>query len=540
MEIPEKDRDEEKSHEPEKHHEHEKSHEPEKTFETVGTLNDSSNKEITKRRDKITKWIKKHHSITFLTILVFAIIIRLYYFYLTKDQPLWWDEAEYMNMARAWAFNLDFTFYPVRPILFSLITAVLFKFAEFEILPRLIILFLSIGSVIGMYYLGKEIYNEYVGLISSFLMSVFYLILFHTGRLLVDVPSITFYIFSAFFFYIYFRDNNPKMLYIGAVIIGVGTLFRVTTATFLFTAAIYVIVTEKLNFIKKKEVWIASLIFILILTPYIIWGYVNFHGFVISQAGAWNAPKDGQYFSNGIGNLSSYIFTLIPFMLGTPLLIVFVLGLFLTYELFLGFDLLIKGKDFNLNKSFYLLLLLIIPILTVSFSLANVPEDRYIINAVPAIFIFSAVFLTKTYNTFKKNGKYIAFIIILIFLAYVAYLQLNIADQMIKQKKESFIFLKQAGLWMRENTDSSSTFIASGHPMLMYYSHRSGRGFPDTEEEFIELKASNPRLDYFLVTHPAIQPGNPQWSFSYPERNNLTVGTAYTSQDQPLLVIYEL
>ncbi len=33
--------------------------------------------------------------------------------------------------------------------------------------------------------------------------------------------------------------------------------------------------------------------------PYLLWGYLQFDGFVITQAGAWNAP-DGGYFENGI------------------------------------------------------------------------------------------------------------------------------------------------------------------------------------------------------------------------------------------------
>ena len=84
---------------------------------------DTSLDSLKERKEKIINWLKKDYNLYFVGILVLALVIRLYYFSLTLDQPLWWDEAEYMNMARAWAFNLNYDFIPVRPVLFSIITA---------------------------------------------------------------------------------------------------------------------------------------------------------------------------------------------------------------------------------------------------------------------------------------------------------------------------------------------------------------------------------------------------------------------------------
>jgi hypothetical protein len=39
---------------------------------------------------------RKSATFIFIALIIFAGALRLYYFYLTKDQPLWWDEAEYM------------------------------------------------------------------------------------------------------------------------------------------------------------------------------------------------------------------------------------------------------------------------------------------------------------------------------------------------------------------------------------------------------------------------------------------------------------
>ena len=107
---------------------------------------------------KIKEWIKENW--IFLGILLFALIIRIYYFSITNGQPLWWDECEYLNMARVFASGGEYTFGPVRPILFSLISSLFLIIVKGEILPRLLILAFSLASVIGMYYFGKEIYDK--------------------------------------------------------------------------------------------------------------------------------------------------------------------------------------------------------------------------------------------------------------------------------------------------------------------------------------------------------------------------------------------
>ena len=343
---------------------------------------------LDEKKRTIRRWLSNKYNLYFLGILLFALVIRLYYFSMTLNQPLWWDEAEYMNMARAWAFNLDYEFLSVRPVLFPLITALFFKIVYSEFLPRFFMMILSMISVVGMYYLGKEIYDERVGLISALLTSVFYVNLFYTSRLLVEIPSFVFFIFSALFFYKYFQTKSNKMVYWGAVFVAIGTLFKLTNAVFLFVVLIYLLITEKFKFVKRKELWISGLIFILILSPYLLWGYIQFDGFVITQAGAWNAPED-HYLSNGWCNMKAYSSMLIS-MLSWPLLIIFLLGFFFMYELVLGLDVLLRGEDSKLNKYLYLVLLFIIPIISVSLSVGSCwQEDRYILNSFSSVFIIA-------------------------------------------------------------------------------------------------------------------------------------------------------
>ncbi len=500
---------------------------------------EDANNMLDKRREKIINWIKNPYNFALVAILTFAVIIRIYYFNLTQGQAIWWDEAEYMDMAHAWAFGLDYQFIPVRPILFSLITAVFFKISYGEFLPRIFILLISIASIVGIYYLGKEVYDRRAGLLCAFFTSFFYLHLFHTYRLLVDLPSFAFFTFAAFFFYRYLKDNKEtKSLYFGAAIIAVGTLFRITTATFLFAIFIYVLITEKLNFLKKKEIWIAALIFVLMLSPYIIWGYMQFNSFVITSAGAWNAPQ-GNYLSNGLWNFKSYI-SLFPSMFSWYFLIFFILGLFSMYGLILGFDVLIKGEDIKLKRNLFLFLIFLIPIITVSFSISHNFEDRYIFNSLPAIFIVSSAFIMRSYEFIKKKNKIVAVLFLILLLAIIAYSQMGHADSLIKNKKDSYSQVKQAGLWLKQNSEKSDIIITNSLPQISYYSERKVMVIPLEKENLTSLISSNPNIKFYLVS--AFE-GHQEWMYSFPQEHNFTVVQAYfvdASGTQPILIIYKI
>jgi len=493
-------------------------------------------KTIEKRTDKIINWIKKPHNLIFTLIIAFALIIRLYYFLMTQNQPLWWDGAEYMSMARAWALGLEYEFLVVRPAFFPFIMSLFLRLAYNEFLPRLFLLIISMASVFGIYYFTKELYNKKAALVATFLMSVFYLNIFYSFRLLVEVPSLAFYTFSAFFLYKYIKDGSVKSLYWAAVMVAIGTLFKLPTATILFSLLIYLLITERLRFIKKKELWIAALIFALILSPYLIWGYFEFGGFVITQAGGWNAPAEGEYFSNGYTNLKAYIH-MFPTLLSWPLLIFFILGLFSLYKIFIGVDMLIKGKDFKLKKDLFLILLIIITILVVSFSVAF-NEDRYIINIFPVVFAMAGAFIISLYEIIRKKGKFIAVLFLIVLLGTVGYLQLQDADNLIKLKKDSYLQVKQAGLWIKENSQPEDVIVTKSWPHIQFYGEITALRLPNTKEEFEELVASNPNITLLMIS---IYEPHQDWAYTYPQENNLNPLKIYfvdAQNSQPSLIIY--
>ena len=477
------------------------------------------------KTEKIVNWFKKNWIL--IGIIVFTIAIRIYYFVLTQGQPLWWDSAEYMLISRRFAFGIDYNFGPVRPILFSFITSLFLRISNTEFLPRVFMLLLSVATVPGMYLLGKELFNKKVGLVASFLMSIFYLNLFFTYRLLVDLPSLTFFIYGAYFFSRYFNTGKNSSLYFAAIMVAIGTLFKLSTAFILPAILIYVLITQGFSFIKKKETWISALIFSLIMTPYIVWGYFKFGGFVLVQASSHVSPES--YFI-GFNILKNYLM-LFPTYFSWYIIFPFICGIFLMYKLFLYPDKLIKGDKY-LARDLYLILILLIPLVFVSFLIGH-NENRYIITIFPAILLISGSFIIKSYDFVKKYNKFIAALFLIVLLGFTTNYQISQTDSLIKDKIGSYGEVKEAGLWLKENTNQEDIIATKSQPQIRYYSERRVIGLPPTKEEFDPKKA-----DYLMLSVFEQHPG---WAYDYPQEKNLTLIKSYLTKDQqPLIIIYKL
>lgn len=475
-------------------------------------------------------WIKKNWGI--LVILLFAVAIRIYYFILTKSQPVWYDEGVYLNMAQRFAFGTTYEFGPVRQVFFPFIISLFYKLASSEFLPRLFMLILSVFSVYGIYLLGKEVFNKKVGLIASFFMSIFYLNLFYTYRLLVDLPSLTFFIFSAYFFFKYIKTKKNSHLYEFALMIGIGALFKLSTAFILIACFLFLLFTEGFKFIKRKEIWIAAVIFCLVLLPYIIFGYSEFGGFVLTKASAHVAPEN--YF-NGFVLLWNYL-TAFPGYFTYIFFGIILMGL--VYSLYRPVLYSNKLKEEGDTKSLlYLFLIFIIPLIFTSF-MVNHNEDRYIITCFASAIILGGFVLSEIYNSFKGKIKIVVLILIILLLGFVAFQQLKIADSLIKNKLDSYEEVKAAGLWLKEYSEVYGEGIVAtkSQPQIKYYSGLDTINLPPTEAEYEELSTNE--TQYFILS---IFENHPEWSYTYPERKNMVPIQAYfTEKNEPLLVIYQV
>ena len=294
---------------------------------------------------------------------------------------------------------------------------------------------------------------------------------------------------------------------------------------------------------------LAAIIYLLVLSPYFIWGYYEFHGFVLTQAAAVTAPTN--YISSTLNVLSSYVvnfpfyvFSLNPaetFSLLWYFAIIAIFGILIYYfyKLFIGFDILLKKEEKELKREFFVFLILLAPIILVSIMISHY-EDRYVINVFPAFFIILSVIVFKVFDYLKnkKSQKTWAFIFLIMIIVFFGYLQLKSADLTIKQKLNSYAEVKEVAYWVRDNTSPDDVIISESANQMMYYSERDYYRFPANLDE-LEKLIQEKKPKYYMVS--AFE-RTPEFTYSYPQTNNLIVAQAYfadAEKQQPIIIIYE-
>lgn len=144
-----------------------------------------------KKQGKVISFLKKHWIL--IGILLITLITRIIYFNI--NSAIWYDEGEYLSMAKHWSMDLPFRLGPQRMPFFPFLASILMNAGFNEAALRFAIVALpSIGVVFLTYLLGKEMYDKKIGLIASFLMSVFWVILFNVTRFHTDL--LAFFSFS--------------------------------------------------------------------------------------------------------------------------------------------------------------------------------------------------------------------------------------------------------------------------------------------------------------------------------------------------------
>src|SRR3989344_3151633 len=103
---------------------------------------DDSDQIVAKRKEKIKGWLHDRYNLLFVCLIIFTIITRLYFFSFTYNQPTWWDEGDYLALAKEFALPSAETpewwehFMSMRPPLMSLIWAVFIKLSISEAIMR--------------------------------------------------------------------------------------------------------------------------------------------------------------------------------------------------------------------------------------------------------------------------------------------------------------------------------------------------------------------------------------------------------------------
>ena len=502
-----------------------------KDFSFIPKKKNTESKEVVslfeKRKEAAKKWLKNKDNFALLSIITLAIVIRLYYFWLTKSQALWWDEADYLAYAKTLAgMGTNWIATSQHNSIFSYIVAFFFKlgFSEsiikfiLEIVPSVLLVFLT-------YKISEKIYKDKkIAIISSFIMAVFWNILFNSMRFHLGAPALLFAFLAVYVFFIGYEKKEKIFgkissnwaIPMAAIFTIISYALRRNYAFFGIFFLVYMISTKKITtLVKDKYNWIALGISaaLLFLTEKFI--FISSVGGVASEyyhpelAINWVHIQFLTLFFQG-GTLLSSIFLWLS-ILG---LIVIASRLLLTLDC-------IRKKD-NIEIKFDLFLMISL-IITMAYFIfvqrdTSIGEARWYFPILLASLIFvskGAIFIS---DQFKKYNKHLSIIILFLLIIIGGYYQIEHADQVIKVKIPSYAGIRDAGLKIQEISSPEDVIISSSVTQAAYYSERTVVHFSDiaklhSEKEFEETLGhleENSSIKYIAISFS--EPNNPKWA----------------------------
>ena len=532
---------------------------------------------IKERSEKVKDWLKDRYNLLFALLIIFTIAIRFYYFSLTANQPTWWDEGDYLSLAKEFALpSIDVPewwihFTNMRPLLMSFVWAVFIRFDISEAIMRLLTEIVpSILLVIYTYLFASSMFNKKIGLVAGFMTSVYWGIQFYGLRFLTDIPAMLFAVICVYYFWEYYvKREKAYGLYL-CIFLGVlGFLTRFPTALVTFSVLLYLLIVKRYRFFTDKKIWIAGFIGILTLAPYFIFNKVYY--------GKW-FPAAAFYGSENITTYKSpawWLIKSIPEFLGWPLTLFILIGIaYSIFKMVIGADIFWKQRNTSLNPHYLIFIWIVLHVYYFVFSIKT-GNDRWILIWMPPLFIYAGIGLEKVGNLLKPFTKYSGAILILVILLWTGFFaqdsQMKHSDQLIKIKLDSYKEVKDTGLWLKDNTPENSKILGASVVQHSYYSHRRTYDFglgnevqvqklntirdPQgrlidityesiTNETEFECKLIRIKPDY-LVLHP-FEPGfTPKFilneTSSYPDRHRdiFTPLVSFQRGGQTTAVIYK-
>lgn len=514
------------------------------------------------REPRIGRYLKEN--LILIAVLIFAAIIRLYFFFKVGEQPIWWDEGDYLSLAKIWALDMTYPdwyehFVNLRPVLYPFVLFSFLKIGLGEMSIRFFTLLIpSIVIVYLTYRLGTSLYNKAIGAAAAVMMSVYWVGLFYTYRILTDIPSVFFGIASLYIFWEYYIQRGKSSgLYISMLFGVLAFSVRFPLALIPISMALFLLFIKKWRVIQDKTIWKGAGYTLLFLSPYLIY-------FIITKFYALKF-----YLVSGATVDDPLEWAVIPFLGGLSFAyfkIAIILGVLSFYTLIVYGDMIWKQKTTKFNADVFLIIFFVVHLY---FFIAVIREmtDRWLLVMMPPLFIIAGKGLYWTYSLIKPYSKIAGIVIVSILLLGGVYQNLKHSNALIMIKKDTYKEIKLAGEWLRDNTPPETRVVTSSVVQSQYYSERWNEGHgnknnrmpPETKcidnlggtnanascqalsEELFERSREEFKPDYFIVSvfEPVF---TPQWVYSYPERKNLTMVQAYTDPNNPqqaILIIYQ-
>jgi len=518
-----------------------------------------ADKEIERKKEKIKSFFKDREDVLAFFLFLSIVIVYLYYFFKLGNQPIWWDEGDYLAIGKIWGLgdlhpNWWEHFIRMRPVFLPFLFSLFFKIHLGETSLRFFYLLIpSLLTCFLTYKITEYLFDKKTAIIATAIFSFNWIWMFYSFRVLTDIPSAFFGVLAIFFFLIYYEKKKKNIgLYLSVFFGTLSFLSRYIGALILISIAIYLVFTEKLSLFKKKEIYISLLIWLLTISPLLFFNYSTF-GSAFPALGFYYGPESAVY-SSPIGwNILTFH---LPALLNNFLWIFFIIGFLLCLEFLFYLDLVFSQKEKSKNNFVFVLFILLATLAYFIFGVRNI-DARYLLIIFPVISSVCGYGIKYLSEKIIKN-KNILFTFLIVIIILISVVSIKSSNEFINVKYGSYGELQEIGEWLKQNTPKNTTLITASIVQVYYYSERQTDGFAYTDEiwnscsdyqnmnetcsqlteKSFNKKVSETKPDY-LIVHGFEPAFTPFWIYDYGQRNNLEVVKVIYNNGQPSLILYK-
>jgi 4-amino-4-deoxy-L-arabinose transferase-like glycosyltransferase len=418
-----------------------------------------------------TSTISKQEIILIFTVVIIAFIVR---FYGLGDLGFNNDEAIYAGQAASLAnyseYQNQFSIFRAHPLLLQFMISISFYFFGIsEFTARIIPVLLSCGIILISYFIAKYLYNRQTAILSSIILSFLPYHVIISKQVLVDVSMSFFFTLDLLLIVLYYRRPTILLLYGIGITAGLCFLSKeIGIISFIISTIGIIIINKK---IKIKNILVVISSFIFVTSPY----WVSFLTLeearesileYIDWQGSRPANHDSLY----------YFDILLTDILGYVLSLLVVIACL---------SIIFSKRKWNFRNYVIPFIWILLPL--IFYQLISVKGYHFPFSLTP-LFVILGTSILSTQWIKKMSRKYILLIsiipLILISNKYAIYEYFLLIPHNPVLGSESVSFMKDAALWIKENTSKDST-------ILTLYTHMSNIIKFYAQRDSIAIQANN-------------------------------------------------
>lgn len=468
--------------------------------------------------------------------IIFLIGISAQLYHLHSNYAEWIDSTIYLMKARNIAFGDDaINWRADRAILMPVLLSFFMKLGATDTMLKLVIILWSSLSVILLFFIGKELFDEKVGLFAAFFYSTYYLAIFYGVRIMINAPTVTFWLIGIYFFGRWKNSRKGVYWYLFCVMIPLNFMLYFQSVALGIFIGVFMLLTER-KFLLNKQFYFGICIMLTCMIPFFVYNQSSFGDtFAFLTTGI----ETNVFLQGKLPYLTLVysFFSMLPFELNFILFFLFLIGLyFIGRKLFLLFDKVITREITAYDHYLFVLLWVLIPLFIIA-RIVFETDPRYIMPLIPAACIVASIPLSKflEYPKFNAKARIAGVIILLIIIGSLGVWK---AHSLIAAKQDSYKEVRLSAEWIKENSQAKDVVYSNSGTMTAYYGRRTVHFFPESETLFLaELQRTKPK---FMIISGF--EAHPQYIYGFPQKySNLVYPVKVYTQggtEQPLLIVY--